>query len=106
MTAPNHFYLFLTLSLYAFKTQPDFVPVYYISQDEKEESPTDEVLIEEARWHVAMIQMVGTVCTVCFLFPVLSMLLILTHGFPLTRKMLFFFHLLILYCSLKFMSDL
>ncbi|XP_036090505.1 sodium/hydrogen exchanger 11 isoform X3 [Rousettus aegyptiacus] len=40
-----------------YRTSPDFVPVYYISQDEKEESPTDEVLIEEARWHVAMIQM-------------------------------------------------
>lgn len=40
-----------------YSTSSDSVPFYYVSQDEKEESPTDEVLIEEARLHVAMIQM-------------------------------------------------
>ncbi|XP_039737401.1 sodium/hydrogen exchanger 11 [Pteropus medius] len=40
-----------------YSTSSDSVPIYYVSQDEKEESPTDEVLIEEARLHVAMIQM-------------------------------------------------
>uniref|UniRef100_A0A8C0XE74 Cyclic nucleotide-binding domain-containing protein n=1 Tax=Castor canadensis TaxID=51338 RepID=A0A8C0XE74_CASCN len=43
------------------KSKIQYIPVSallsYVSHDEKESSPTDEVLIEEARLHVAIIQM-------------------------------------------------
>lgn len=65
--APNYFYLVLTLSLSVFK-QSDTVKFSHVSCDEKtnEESPTDEILIEEASLHVAIMQMVGTVHIICF----------------------------------------
>lgn len=48
-------------------TQSNAVQFHHISTGVKEqESPTDEVLIEEARLHVAIIQMVSIVHIICF----------------------------------------
>lgn len=47
--------------------QSNALQFHHISTGEKEqESPSDEVLIEEARLHVAIIQMVGIVHIICF----------------------------------------
>lgn len=47
--------------------------------------------MEEARLHIAIIQMVGTIHVICFLFfLIFAMLLILTYGFQVTRKNFFF----------------
>lgn len=86
LTVPNPFYLFLTMSL--------SVQTPHVSSDnkEKEEFPTDEVLLEEARLHVVIIQIVSILHIICFLFIyfILAMFLILTCGFQVTRKMFTF----------------
>lgn len=47
--------------------QSNVVKLHHSSTAEiAQESPTDEVLIEEARLHVAIIQMVGVVQMICF----------------------------------------
>lgn len=93
LTVPNPFYLFLTLSL--------SVQTPQVSSDnkEKEEFPTDEVLLEEARLHVVVIQIVSILHIICFLFIyfILAMFLILTYGFQVTRKM-FTFWLVVKLC--------
>lgn len=93
LTVPNPFYLFLTMSL--------SVQTPHVSSDnkEKEEFPTDEVLLEEARLHVVIIQIVSILHIICFLFIyfILAMFLILTCGFQVTRKM-FTFWLVVKLC--------